>query len=63
MAKEGLSLLGITSSMASGAGTVGPIIGGFLTTFYTWRYAFGLELIVIIIIVLFSREITRFPLQ
>ena len=53
--------LGITSSMASGAGTVGPIIGGFLTTFYTWRYAFGLELIVIIIIVLFSREITRFP--
>jgi EmrB/QacA subfamily drug resistance transporter len=53
--------LGITSSMASGAGTVGPIIGGFLTTYYSWRYAFGLELFVIIIIVLFSREISRFP--
>ena len=53
--------LGITSSMASGAGTIGPIIGGFLTTYYTWRYAFGLELIIIIIIVLFSREISSFP--
>ena len=53
--------LGITSSMASGAGTIGPIIGGFLTTYYSWRYAFGLELIVIIIIVLFSREISKFP--
>ena len=53
--------LGITSSMASGAGTIGPIIGGFLTTYYSWRYAFGLELIIIIIIVLFSREISSFP--
>ena len=53
--------LGITSSMASGAGTIGPIIGGFLTTYYTWRYAFGLELFIIIIIVLFSREISSFP--
>ena len=53
--------LGITSSMASGAGTIGPIIGGFLTTYYSWRYAFGLELVIIIVIVLFSREISSFP--
>ncbi len=53
--------LGITSSMASGAGTIGPIIGGLLTTYYTWRYAFGLELLIIIIIVLFSRKISSFP--
>jgi len=53
--------LGITSSMASGAGTIGPIIGGFLTTFYSWRYAFGLELIVILTIVIFSNEISVFP--
>ncbi len=53
--------LGITSSMASGAGTLGPIIGGFLTTYYSWRYAFGLELVIIILIVLFSREISSFP--
>ncbi len=53
--------LGITSSMASGAGTLGPIIGGFLTAYYSWRYAFGLELIIIIVIILFSREISSFP--
>ena len=53
--------LGITSSMASGAGTLGPIIGGFLTTYYSWRYAFGLELVIIMMIVLFSREISSFP--
>ncbi len=53
--------LGITSSMASGAGTIGPILGGFLTTYYSWRYAFGLELLIVIVIVLFSREISSFP--
>ena len=53
--------LGITSSMASGAGTLGPIIGGFLTTYYSWRYAFGLELAIIMVIVLFSMEISSFP--
>lgn len=53
--------LGIISSMASGAGTIGPIIGGFLTTYYTWRYAFGLELFIIIVILLFSRTISVFP--
>ena len=53
--------LGIISSMASGAGTIGPIIGGFLTTYYTWRYAFGLELVIIIVILLFSRTISVFP--
>ena len=53
--------LGIVSSMASGAGAIGPIIGGFLTTYYTWRYAFGLELIIIIVILLFSRTISVFP--
>jgi EmrB/QacA subfamily drug resistance transporter len=53
--------LGIISSMASGAGTIGPIIGGFLTTYYTWRYAFGLELVIILTILLFSRKISVFP--
>ena len=53
--------LGIISSMASGAGSIGPILGGFLTTYYTWRYAFALELVIIIIILLASRVISPFP--
>lgn len=53
--------LGIISSMASGAGTIGPVIGGFLTAYYSWRYAFALELVVILVIFLFSRRIGYFP--
>jgi MFS family permease len=52
--------LGIISSMASGAGTIGPIIGGFFDCVLQ-RYAFGLELVVMVIILLFSREIAAFP--
>lgn len=53
--------LGIISSMASGAGTIGPIIGGFLTAYYSWRYAFALELVVVLVIFLLSGKINRFP--
>lgn len=53
--------LGIISSMASGAGSIGPIVGGFLTTYYTWRYAFALESVIIIIILLSSRVLSEFP--
>ena len=44
--------LGIISSMASGAGSIGPLLGGFLTTYYTWRYAFALELVVMGVLLL-----------
>jgi MFS family permease len=53
--------LGITSSMASGAGSLGPIIGGFLTTYYSWRYAFGLEFIIIAAILIGSGRVSKFP--
>lgn len=53
--------LGLVSSIASGAAVLGPFIGGFLTTYYTWRYAFGLEFIIILVILLFSRSIPSFP--
>ncbi|OPX59910.1 MAG: putative transporter [Methanobacterium sp. PtaB.Bin024] len=53
--------LGIISAMAACAGSIGPIIGGFLTVFYSWRYAFAFEVILILIILLFSRKILDFP--
>jgi MFS family permease len=58
--KEGI-LLRIISAMAACAGSIGPIIGGFLTVFYSWRYAFAFEVILILIILLFSRKILDFP--
>ena len=53
--------LGLLSSMSAGAAVLGPFIGGFLTTYFTWRYAFGLEFIIILVILLFSRSILSFP--
>jgi MFS family permease len=53
--------LGIISSMSAGAAVLGPFIGGSLTTYFTWRYAFGLEFIIVLVILLFSRSILSFP--
>jgi EmrB/QacA subfamily drug resistance transporter len=38
---------------AAGA-AFGPIIGGFLTTYYSWRWAFRIELVVVVIILAMS---------
>ncbi len=38
---------------------LGPVIGGFLTTFLSWRWAFGLEIISLVPVVVFSSIIPR----
>lgn len=53
--------LGIRTSLATAGAGVGPLVGGFLTTFFSWRWGFGLELVVIIIILLLSRKLEYFP--
>jgi len=53
--------LGISGSIASLGLVVGPFIGGFLTTYLSWRYAFGLEFFIILSILIFSRHIPSFP--
>ena len=59
--KRRATALGLGASIASAALVVGPFIGGFLTTYYSWRYAFGLEFIIILLILVFSRSIPSFP--
>ena len=49
---------GIISAVAAVGAAVGPIIGGFLTTFYTWRWAFRLEVIIVLIVLVLCRTIT-----
>ena len=45
-------------STALGA-ALGPVIGGFLTTFLSWRWAFGLEIISLVPVIVFSSIIPR----
>lgn len=45
---ERLKAYGTVAAMAGIAAGLGPIIGGFLTTYATWRLAFAAEVIVVI---------------
>ena len=56
--KKDLALgLGIWGGISALGAALGPIIGGFLTEKFTWRLAFFIEVIPIIIIILLSPEI------
>lgn len=43
---------GIWGGIAGAASAIGPIIGGFLTTNYSWRWAFRINIFVAIVLVL-----------
>jgi EmrB/QacA subfamily drug resistance transporter len=53
--------LGIWTAIASVGAAVGPLIGGFLTTFFSWRWGFGLELVIVIVVLAFSKKLKYFP--
>ena len=52
---------GIWGGVGAAASAFGPIIGGYLTTFYTWRLAFLIELIVVFAIFALHRQVTKTP--
>lgn len=45
---------GIISAVGAVGTAVGPIVGGFLTTYFSWRWAFRLEVIIVIAVLLLS---------
>jgi len=49
---------GIVSAVAAVGAAVGPIVGGFLTTYYSWRWAFRLEVVIVVVVLILSRYIT-----
>ncbi|NYT12686.1 MAG: MFS transporter [Methanomassiliicoccales archaeon] len=53
--KERAVAFGMWGGIAAAGAAFGPIIGGFLTTFYTWRLAFGLEVVIAIVILVLLR--------
>jgi MFS family permease len=48
---------GLVAAAAAVAVAVGPIVGGFFTTYLSWRYVFAGEVLVVIAILLFARRI------
>jgi len=49
------SILGMATGLAA---AVGPVIGGFVTTYFTWRLVFAAETIIMIGVLFFSGKIT-----
>jgi MFS family permease len=52
---------GIWVAIGSVAATVGPLLGGFLTTFLSWRVGFGLEAVIVVVIFAYSGRLTEAP--
>jgi MFS family permease len=38
---------------------IGPLVGGFLTTYFSWRWAFRLEVFILVFVLLMSRVIPK----
>jgi MFS family permease len=55
MQRKAYALVGAAAAIAA---AVGPLLGGFITTYLSWRVGFGFEL-VIIAIVLFNIRLVR----
>ena len=52
--------LAIESVMVSISAAVGPLFGGFMTTFLSWRWGFAVELIFVIFILVMQSKIPEF---
>lgn len=46
--------MGFIATIFTVSVALGPLLGGFLTTFYSWRWGFGLEAIIVLVILLLS---------
>ncbi len=52
--------LAIVGTVAAAAVATGPLYGGIVTTFLTWRYGFIIELVLILVIFIFSGKIRNY---
>lgn len=50
---------GLIGAVGAVGAAVGPIVGGFFTTFFSWRWAFRTELVIVIVVLLFSRYLQK----
>jgi len=52
--------LAIVGVMGAVAAAIGPLFGGIMTTFLSWRYGFATELIIVFIILIMRNKIPNF---
>jgi MFS family permease len=59
--KQRALAFGIVGGVAGAAIAAGPLIGGWVTTEFSWRYVFAGETVIVALILLLRRRLKRFP--
>jgi EmrB/QacA subfamily drug resistance transporter len=54
---------GLVAAAGAIAVAVGPLIGGFCTTYFSWRWVFAGEVVVVLIILVLTRKIADAPAE
>src|SRR5207342_3148233 len=54
---------GLVAAAGAVAVAVGPLIGGFCTTYFSWRWVFAGEVVVVLAILLMTRRIADAPVE
>jgi MFS family permease len=52
---------GLVAAAGAVAVAVGPLIGGFCTTYFSWQWVFAGEVVIVIVILFFARRMTDAP--
>jgi MFS family permease len=58
MQRRAYALVGASAAIAA---AVGPLVGGFITTYLSWRVAFGGEVVIIAIVLVFNGRVHDVP--
>ncbi|MET0976552.1 MAG: MFS transporter [Leifsonia sp.] len=56
--RDRITAYAIIGAISGAAVAAGPLIGGFVTTYFDWRYVFVAEVLIMIVVVIFARVIT-----
>jgi MFS family permease len=54
---------GVVAAAGAIAVAVGPLIGGFCTTYFSWRWVFAGEVVLVLLILLLARRIADAPVE
>jgi EmrB/QacA subfamily drug resistance transporter len=52
---------GMVAAAGAVAVAVGPLIGGFCTTYFSWRWVFAGEVVIVVVILLLARKVADAP--
>lgn len=59
--KDRITAFAVIGGISGAAAAAGPLIGGYMTTYLSWRYVFFAETVIMIIVLLMSRKFQSAP--